>query len=72
MRWLLMFHQDFHCLLSLFFFSNNQTRNVSMGTQMPPLLQNLHILMNKSKKDIFMNKGQSLWKPQDYMDHFET
>ena len=23
-------------------------------------------------KDIFMNKGQSLWKPQDDMDHFDT
>ena len=26
-------------------------------TDSPPLLQNLHILANESKKDIFMNKG---------------
>ena len=26
---------------------------------MPPLLQNLHFLTNKSKKDILMIKGQS-------------
>ena len=26
----------------------------------------------KQKKDILMNKGQSLWKPQDNLDHFET
>ena len=32
---------------------------------MPPLLQNPHILTNKSNKDIFMNKGQSLLKPQE-------
>ena len=24
------------------------------------------------QKDISMNKGPSLWKPQDAMDHFET
>ena len=26
----------------------------------------------QKQKRHFMNKGQSLWKPQDYMDHFET
>ena len=40
---------------------------------MPRLLKILHILTNKSNKDnIIMNKGQSLLKPQDDMDHFET
>ena len=39
---------------------------------MPLLLQNSHILTKKSKKDILMNKGQSLWKPQDDIDHFKT
>ena len=40
---------------------------------MPRLLKILHILTNKSNKDnIIMNKGQSLLKPQDDMDDFET
>ena len=26
----------------------------------------------KSRKDIFVKKGQSLWKSQDDIDHFET
>ena len=39
---------------------------------MSQLLQNSHILTNKSTKDISMNKRQFLWKPQDDMDHFET
>ena len=40
---------------------------------MSQLLKILHILTNKSSKDnIIMNKGQSLLKPQDDMDHFET
>ena len=40
---------------------------------MSRLLKILHILTNKSSKDnIIMNKGQSLLKPQDDMDHFET
>ena len=42
------------------------------GTRVPLLMQNSHILTNKSKKDIFMNKEKSLWKPWDDMDHFET
>ena len=36
-------------------------------------IENLHILKNRSKKDIFfMNQGQSLWKPQNDRDHFAT
>ena len=45
---------------------------LEMVREMPLLLQKSHILTNKSKKDIFMNKGQLLWKQQDDMDHFET
>ena len=40
---------------------------------MPRLLKIYNILTNKSNKDnIIMNKGQSLLKPKDDMDHFET
>ena len=37
-----------------------------------PAVAKSHILTNKSKKDIFMIKGQSFWKPHADMDHFET
>ena len=40
------------------------------GDMDAPAVANSHIPTKKSKKDIFMIKEQSLWKPWDDIDHF--
>ena len=44
-----------------------RTRNVSKGQGCPRCCK-VRILSQTKAKDNFMNKGQSLWKPQDDMD----
>ena len=46
-----------------------QTRNVSRGHGCPRITKFAYSL--KQKKVIFMNCGQSLWKPQYDMDHLK-
>ena len=48
------------------------TRYVSKGQGCPRFCKIRIFSQGKAKKDIFMKKGQSLWKPQDDMDYFET
>ena len=52
---------------------SNTTIKLEMrpGDTDAPLYQ-IPIFSKTNANRHFMNKGQSLWKPQDKMDHFET
>ena len=49
----------------------NGTRIVSRGHGCPRCCEIRIFSQTKAKNNIFMIKGQSLWKPQDDMDYSE-